>query len=916
MKALRYVVASVCLATSLTAMAVDYDYERARRVWEDRQRLLNQADSELSREQSALRPLQQRYEDAADRVDALTVSLRNLRDEQRDTEIELTNNRSSLDRLRVQRDNLNRNLADAEADQRNAQQRRRDLAADIDTLAQDLRDLDARIADIAAADPDDPRLPELRERRDRRAENLQRKRDNLAQIDRQLSDLDREIRQVRNDLDATNRNITQTEQRITNFERRLSDLRFEISDTETNLERARDTMADARSARDRQQSVVDRAQGARDVAFREERSAHSYYQEVLANYQRAYDAAVARGRSDGNSHGDREASERGTPAGRSDGDRVGNDSGRAAGLADSRAVAEARGYNHGLANGQSDSSLGDAYRRGIADGNALATSKARAEDFPRSYNTRMNELLAVPPSAEATHDITDELPQIPGATGPLVSPQPKPIGNVAAPAYGDRSEPAINVPSPGTPSVSVPGTDRRHYSPNCSSEPLPVFNQACADSYASAYTGNYDAAYRGHYRRAYSTAFGTAADAAYRSARQTQHPDLYSAQAQVGARDKGILNGFAQALPGAQAQAVRDGRAAVETLRGQGYLPLLRSVSLDQAVEDGNFSPGEGIKVKVVLDNYGLKNAAHEKLRIRVTSLANANFSVVIRNLPAISADTRVNLEGIMRGTAGVTAGQTLRLKAILEEVQADGTATTLDEADFEAGIRLPLELTAVDFDGVLTIGQAAEARLTFTNNTNGAIEGMNLPLAITGDGLTTTATSVDVETLSGGDTARVMVPVTANEFASTSIPVMFNLTAGSIAGSSEVTITKPVGVPVTRVGKLDLCMPTCGQIVQLPLRVRAGTTLSLRTQFKFTGTRAATFEFGKLGQSDNRITAANNSTLRVGPGQWGPGSSPYDATFGYNIPTTLRGQTHWVTLYVKAGTTRIQTVKVPFVVE
>lgn len=916
MQLFRTAVAGLCLLASASAFAVDYDYERARRAWEDRDRQLDAADAELNRQEALLRPLQQRLDEAEDRVDTLTNQIRSLRDEQRDVEIELTNNRSSIDRLRTERESLLRNKSSAQADLRVAERELRDLNLDVERSLGLLAELDRRIQDLQNSDPDDPELPTLRRERDDLAGDIGRKQQNQAQLARRIGDLRSEIESIQANIDNVERNIANFDQRNRELDTRLSNIRFEISDKELSLSRARDAVAEARSQRDRQQSLVDQAQGARDVAFREERAAYNYYQQVLADYQSALNAAMARGRADALNHSEREASERGQPAGRTDGDRSGTDTGRQVGLVDSRGVSEAQGYNHGLSAGDSDASLAAAYARGRGDGASVAQAKARAEDFPRSYNLRLNEVFAAPPTAQESYDITNDLPTIPGSTGPRQDPEAKAIGRVDPPQFGAKSEPVARVPEPTTPSVSVPATDRRYYAPSCLGQPLPVFTQACSDAYAQNYGSGYSDAYRRHYQSSYASAFRPAASSAYASARQTQHPTVYAQAADAGAHDLGVLNGFTSNIAAAQARAVADGRAAVEALRGQGFIPLLRSVALTQDVDDDNLSPGEAVKVEVVIDNYGMKNAAHEKLQLKITDLANVTFSIVLRKLPAIAADTRVRLTGVLSGAAAQAAGRSAGLKAVLEELQADGSAITLDEASFQAGIRLPLELTQVDFTAPLQVGVVASSVLTLKNNTNGSIAGLQLPLSLTGEGLTTTVTGIDVPTLGGGETAAVNVQVTPTEFASTSVPIDFKLTAGSIAGSAPLVLSKQVGVPVVRTGHLELCMPTCGSVVTLPIRVRAGTTFALPSQFRFTGTRRASYEFGKLAVSDPRITSGNNSTVRVGPGEWGPGSQPYGVNFSYVVPAALRGQTHWVSLYLKQGATRIQTLKVPIVVE
>lgn len=915
MKLMSLAIASLCLATSARVFAVDYDYESARRAWQAEDQQLDRAEVDLQREVSSLRPLEQRLQTATSRLDSVTVELRNLRDRQVRLEQDVSAERDKIDRLTQERENLRTQQAAANDDLRDAQ-------IDLRTLTQEnTRDVnrrgvvDRRIQELQASQPDSPQLPGLIDERndlDRQIANRQRELTRLAnQVNAYQSRVDRIVDQ----LDINARNKTAAQQRAQSLQQDVVNIRSQVSNKERDVEQARDDKEAARTQRDRQQLVVDRAQSNRDQAYREERTAYNYYQQVLANYQRAYDAAVARGRSDATTHGDHEASDRGRPTGTTDGVAAGTTAGSASGLQASQGVAQAQGYNYGLRSGDADTQLAAAFASGKADGAALAQRKAQAEDFPRAYNTRLNELFAQAPSSAETHDISTQLPAIPGAVGPLQAATPQAIGSVGAPAYSNRSEPAVVVPGAGSPSVSTPGVDRRYYAPNCSGQPLNDFTQACEQSYAQTYPSAYTDAYRRYYQTAYAAAFQPAATSAYNTARQTSQPTIYAQAAAAGAHDLGVLRGFSTELPLARTAAVAAGRAAVETLRRQGFMPLLRSVTLDQNVEDGNYSPGEAVKVQVVIDNYGLKNAAQEQLQIKLSDLENATFTVLLRKLPALSADTRVTLVGVLTGAAAA-AGKDLKLKAVLEEIQVDGSTVEIDEATFQAGVRHPLELSQVTFPSPMAVGVAANATFVLKNNTTNMIPAVQLPLSINGEAVTTTETSVSVPDLDDGDTASVIVPVTPTTFASTSVPVGFVLDTPGIAGSTPQKMTKFVGVAVQRTGQLDVCVPTCGSVLQLPLHVRAGGTLSLPSQFRFTATQRAVFEFGRLAVSDTRITSANNTTVRVGPGEWGPGSSPYPVMFGYVIPAALRGQTHWVSLYLKQGSTTIQTLRIPFVVD
>src|SRR5690606_16902006 len=133
-----------------------------------------------------------------------------------------------------------------------------------------------------------------------------------------------------------------------------------------------------------------------------------------------------------------------------------------------------------------------------------------------------------------------------------------------------------------------------------------------------------------------------------------------------------------------------------------------------------------------------------------------------------------------------------------------------------------PLELAKVEFPAPLSIGVAGTAILTMKNNTSQSLPAVQLPFAIAGEGLTTTTTLIDVPVLGDGETSTVTVDVTADEYASRSIPVAFQATTTGIAGSTPQTLVRNEGVPVSRVGQLEICVPSCGSVATLPLRVRA----------------------------------------------------------------------------------------------
>src|SRR5690606_36918123 len=137
----------------------------------------------------------------------------------------------------------------------------------------------------------------------------------------------------------------------------------------------------------------------------------------------------------------------------------------------------------------------------------------------------------------------------PGDQGALLlDPAAKPIGSVRAPAYTQKSEPLFAAPTPGAVSPVIPSPDHRYYRVECGVQPLPVFDQACRSAYDRTYNQNFGALYRDAYTRTFRSVFTSNVTAHYSAARQVRFNDLYINAANLGARDKGTLDGFASEI--------------------------------------------------------------------------------------------------------------------------------------------------------------------------------------------------------------------------------------------------------------------------------------------------------------------------------------------------------------------------------
>lgn len=949
--------------------AVDYDFNAAKARWDQLQNEANRAQTQVDTERRRLAPVQQEYDNAVQEVNQLTTQLGNIRTSLRQTRDNLASTRTNLRTLTSRKDSIEDDIDDLEREITGLEQSEHGLAHAIQESEADLTRLERLIRDLqnqgsgpwtcnfvdrgteehrgghpATADdksaassqaetaclavhgscelasctqPDSPELEALLRERDALNHTITEQRNQLQNIQNQLTSKRNSKRSLESDLDRVKRDITSTESSIDNYERDVRSLENDEQSVELSLTRARDHMADARSRRDRIQLDVDRAEHDYQLAVGRADDARRYYEQVLDNYNRAMTAAVNQGDVAARQHSGHEAAERSEAAGRSDGAQSAVVRGKDVGLLEARQISDAQGYTYGRNSGSSDGSLATQWNAGVQQGSSLARQKAQAENFPAGYNDTLNQRLAAPPSAAVTYDISDLVPQEPGDGGPVLDPRIKPIGNVRNPAFTMKVEPPFVAPEPQVPSINAPAPDRRYYAPDCSGQPLPVFTEACRNAYERSYVGEFSPLYRREYGRVFTTVFRQDVPVHYRAARQTGMPAVYRAASEEGTTHAGILSGFASALPGAQNQEYANGQRAFDQYLAAGILPVLRSIAISEAYPDDNLSPGERFKVKIVIDNYGMKSSTLEKLRLRISEHTGATLSLVIRKLPSLPADTTVTLEGVLPGQALADVGN-LVLTGVLELLDDQGQATELDQASFRTGIRLPLEITGITFPGPLPIAQDGAAILTVKNNTSLRIESINLNLAASPSVVTFNNPQIPLGAIEPGAVTTLPVTLKATARAGGNQLVSFQVNTGAVAGTSGLQFQKQIQVPIRRNGNLDLCLPSCTQPYSLPLKVRAGGVLSLPAQFTFLSTRreVGPFVLGKLAVSDTRITGANGSTLRADLGSWGPGNSIYKVNFLYTIPTALRGQQHWVSLYLKEGANNIHVVEVPFLVE
>ena len=400
-----------------SSFAVDYDYEAARTRWEAAQREADTAQNFLQSERNRLAPVQRELDNAVAQEQAYTNQLVNIRNNLRNVENQIATKETSRRNFINQKEQVANRIENLTSEIRQLDDAIVAKNAEVRELDRQVNVLTRRINQLEGQDPNHPELPGLRRelegvyreqsrlvdqaqqmqnQRDTRIYNRQVEYDRRTRLDNDIATLDSELDQLSWD----RRNLIAHEQ-----------------DTSLALNRARDVVADTRSRRDRVQLDVDRANATFQAANGRAQDAERYYQEVLANYNRAMNSAVALGTSNGQRDSGREAEERSLSVGTADGQESARIRGGEAGTADARLVSDAQGYNYGRASGSNDAALAQSYSRGITDGKAIAQNKAQAENFPAGYNSEMNALLVrlllQLPSTLLTRSLTNQATPVP-----------------------------------------------------------------------------------------------------------------------------------------------------------------------------------------------------------------------------------------------------------------------------------------------------------------------------------------------------------------------------------------------------------------------------------------------------------------------------------------------------------------------
>lgn len=866
---------------------------------------------------------------------------------------------TEIDQLRFDRDRYNRQRNDAAAELPDLKRRRDQLADEKQDLQRAVREMERTIRDIEnsprtgpwtccyvdrgweehsgghCADDRDksaamrlaeeeclsvhgncelssceqPEPPELADMR-RQLEFL---RNDLSDVERRLATAENNVTSKEREIRDLDGQISQTERSIASKQSELNQLRSNrtstlnrISIAERDLRDARDNVRLAQQALDRHQPALDAARRDWNLAESEAQTAWNYLQQVIANYNAALNRVLARADAEATQHSAREAGDRAPETSENHGRRDARSVGEAAGAKEGAERDLARGYRIGRQEGASNPSLANAYNTGKNLGAQIAENKAGAEDFPRGYNDALDRLLGGAPELTSTVDITDSIGTEPGDNGRDIDPRKKPIGSVTDPGYTPPSEPAYQVPTAGNPSFSTPAADFRYRQYPCSGLPLVEFEPKCREQYDATYRSKFGSSYNSTYISSYRQTFANNVRSHYDQALARSYDESRIQGMQTGATHQGTLDGFAQSLPAARDRQYNEGTRSVAALLATGHLLIVRQITLVEPSGDGLFSSGETAKLRVVIDNYGLKSSPKSKLRVRIASKTNVgSINFDLRELPALAANTRTTLEGVVSAKiAAAVARSKAQLIGSLEIKPEGGAYTELERMQPEAEIRFPLEITGLTLAKIPRVDEEVAAKLRIVNNTASTLDAKEIvlgtnPAIVSFPGGPFQTTAVDA-----GATSEVDVKVKPGIWVSDDIPVNV---LGQVKEAAGVVTTEqifPQLIALQRNGSL-LLKDRLGQPVPSgTLDAIAGQTIRFKVQFKFLSDRRqpGPFVVRYTQASDPAIRPANNSTISVNYGSWAPGSTASPIDFAFDIPVSLRGKDGWIMIQLNDG--------------
>ncbi|MBI3296177.1 MAG: hypothetical protein HYZ71_15740 [Deltaproteobacteria bacterium] len=944
----RNFILTVALLAAIPALAVDLDVAAAEARYLAQKSISDSAKSRLDAEESFLSAAQSRLEDAQRSESSARAQLRQDQAELNGIDQSISSNEQAVTNLDAQIRSDERRASDLD-DQIGQKQRERGAIAEREREAnREIRMLERRIVELESkpqtgpwtcvyvdhgteehsgghratnndrsaaeeeakkaclavhgrcdlagcSQPQGHEIEQLRRRleeAERQQRDLQSK---LSQIDRDIQSLQRDVRSLEDDMNNCRNQQNVKLNEIARLNRERDSVRIQISNDSSEVTRCANITASALQDVNRQMGPYNLALSNYQTEKLRTDGLYGYWQQVVANYNAALKDVLSR--SDAKARRDADAEAQGRAAGPGDqaGLATGNQQGTDKGLGDVRDRDRASGYIQGRTTASTEAQLANSYAAGTASGDSMAVEKARLENFPVGYNQVLAGLFNAPPTLNQTVDISDSLSSEPGGNGVLLQLKNKAIGHGVAPSVIAPKTPVLNPPSYQAPSVNIPAALKTNYAPQCNDVVLPEFKPRCLDQYESSYGSGFDASYQSVYSSHYKDKFVEASQTAYSAVVAQTNAEAFEAGRQSGAQDQGLLDGFSNNLAKRMDEQKALGQTQVATDLEGGGLVVVRGASLADSNGDGLLTTGERVRLRLVIDNYGKQATALEAIQFHLAGTKGVGeASVTLRTLPALVAETRTTLEGVL--TAPITSEMVGGELGLSGAVEVSATPKiVLGSASGAGAVHFPIEVTDIKLAKDPAVNEVVDAVVKFSNLT--AVKSLEQKLALktspvfaTVEGTVPALAPIEAEA-----TGEVKVRLKPGPWVGENTFTRFK--ADLTNGSDTLSQAFPKYIHINRSASLLLLDRAQKAIPDSTIDVQAGGWAIFNAQMVY---QEKVYQRGPMVMSfskasDPGIQLAAGGTTSVNYGYLSPGAKQTPVGFTFFVPQSLKGKTAWV---------------------
>jgi hypothetical protein len=813
--------------------------------------------------------------------------------------------------LANQLDTLQGTERDLNDRQRRLQDRRAQLGPQIQNARREVRKLEQQLQD----EKDESKKQELQRQLRRAKERAEQ----LENEDRQLdADLDRVARDLRDNTDSQNQNRAQQRQNSIQrdqLDRQRAILTGNFIDAKGNLQQAKNASQAALNILNvaRQATAVAANNYQRD--YDRLQSAKNYYNQVVANYNKAkadvVNAANTKGGADGAKEGQASGAAPGQAAGKAQAQLVGNQ----AGTIDGKVLAKNKGYREGRQVGATDASVAESYAAGIQVGIVAANQQAVAQDFPVGYNAALGTLYDKTLEQPAPLDITEKDLDDAGAGSPLLNPTQKTSTAVAAPAFKTPVDPAGKPPTAPNANVDVAPVQYTNHVPNCDNLVLPEFGDICNSTYTSAYEQGYSTNYRATFLQNYKASYNGDVGGVYQTAYNAAYPDDFSTGKNQGARDQGVLDGYAQRQPVAQKEQIEAGQQAFAGDMSAGFLIRVKSLDLAETSGDGLFTPGEKVKVQVVVENFGGKPSPKGQFKLSVTGQRGTEkYSFVARDLPSIPGGSRVQVQGVVTATlSDVSAKTPLLVEGRIDQKDRSGNYVAYQVFSRPAVAHFPLELETLTQEKTGAVKEKVSAKLVYRNLTKAALPETEIKLLTSPRVVEVEPEVIKVPAVEPDATVEVKADLTPGIWAGSNVNVKFRSAGKNLGGNEKVDQLFPQLFGVARDASLALFDANGNENPSGAFDVVAGTAVTFYVQFRYhrNDYQAVPFQINPTQTSDPGIVQNIYSSGALTYNGFGPGLVAQLSRYSYNVAENLKGKSGWVMIEARENGTTTHALQV-----